>query len=235
MDWWIPRPLSFQIITALNTLYSEATIAVLLDEAGEWKETLIRAVFRPDVVDAILGITANSESPDHLRWHYEKNGRYSVKSGYRLLHQGLVPFVHGRGRVRHLIRLRIGNLYGELRFLPSNLARRGVNIGSVCPRCGFEEENVFHSLLWCQFARLVWALSNLPWAVISCDYSDPEAWMRGMFHRLEGAEVARVLLICWFLWGTRNKLYFENVAPSASAILKQVRSWERVLFQEVFA
>ncbi|KAL0438767.1 UNVERIFIED_CONTAM: hypothetical protein Slati_2359700 [Sesamum latifolium] len=117
-DRWIPLPLSFQIITAPNMLHPEATVAVLLDEVGEWTEVLIRAVFRPDDVDVILGITANSESPDHLRWHYEKNGRYSVKSGYRLLHQGLAPFVHGEGRVRHLIRLRIENLYGEPKFLP---------------------------------------------------------------------------------------------------------------------
>ncbi|KAL0444545.1 UNVERIFIED_CONTAM: hypothetical protein Slati_2177200 [Sesamum latifolium] len=32
-----------------------------------------------------VGINRTAESPDFLRWHYEKNGQYSVKSAYRLL------------------------------------------------------------------------------------------------------------------------------------------------------
>ncbi|KAL0461849.1 UNVERIFIED_CONTAM: hypothetical protein Slati_0072500 [Sesamum latifolium] len=164
MDRWIPRPLSFQIITIPNTLYLEETVAVLLDEVGKWKEALIRAIFHPDDVDAILGITANSGSPNYLCWHYEKNRRYSVKSGYRLLHQGLAPSVHGggtgstsyqaanwkfiwRARVPPKVRLFAWRACRNSPPTITNLAPRGVNVGGVCPWCGFEEEDVLHSLL----------------------------------------------------------------------------------------
>ncbi|KAL0420998.1 UNVERIFIED_CONTAM: hypothetical protein Slati_3122700 [Sesamum latifolium] len=73
-DRWIPRLLTFQIITTPNTLHIEATVADLLDEAGEWKEGLIRTIFRSEDVEVILGIAANTSSPDQLRSHYEKNG-----------------------------------------------------------------------------------------------------------------------------------------------------------------
>ncbi|KAL0292312.1 UNVERIFIED_CONTAM: hypothetical protein Sradi_6994400 [Sesamum radiatum] len=161
-----------EITIAPNTLHPEATIVVLLDEAGKWKEAQIRAVYRPDYIDAILGITANLESLDHLCWHYEKNGRYSVKSGYRLLHQGLAPFVHGRGtgltsyqvanwkfiwkaKVPPKVRLFVLRAFRSSLPTVTNLAQLGVNVGGVYPRCGLEEEDVLHYLLRCQFARLV--------------------------------------------------------------------------------
>ncbi|KAL0317571.1 UNVERIFIED_CONTAM: hypothetical protein Sangu_2171400 [Sesamum angustifolium] len=105
MDRRIPLPLSFQPITAPNTLHLEATLAELLDEASEWKEGLIRVVFRNEDVEAILGITADTARPNQLRWHYEKNGRYTAKSAYRLFSQGLVMRAAGGGMVRHLISL----------------------------------------------------------------------------------------------------------------------------------
>ncbi|KAL0458594.1 UNVERIFIED_CONTAM: hypothetical protein Slati_0486600 [Sesamum latifolium] len=55
-----------------------------------------------------------------------------------------------------------------------NLARRCINVSGACPRCGDENENVLHCLLRCQFARLVWTLSDLPWAYICCNDSNPE-------------------------------------------------------------
>ncbi|KAL0345326.1 UNVERIFIED_CONTAM: hypothetical protein Sradi_4363900 [Sesamum radiatum] len=73
-----------------NTLPSDVVVGDLLDEEGEWNETLVRTVFCSEDVVAILGITRTTSSHDQLRWHYEKNGRYTVKSAYRLLSQGVV-------------------------------------------------------------------------------------------------------------------------------------------------
>ncbi|KAL0462798.1 UNVERIFIED_CONTAM: hypothetical protein Slati_0167400 [Sesamum latifolium] len=214
------RLLSFQVISAPNTLQPNVVVAELLDEEGEWKEALVRKVFQPEYVDAILGITLNAASQDQLRWQYERygqyerNGQYTVKSAYRLLTQ------------------RSECLWRACRdSLPTavNLARRGVNVGGACPRCGSEEEDVLHSLLRCHFARLVWALSDLPWAYISCDHSNPEAWFRGMYYDLDAHAFARALLLRWFLWGSWNTLLFENCSLSTPATMEQVRSWERAL------
>ncbi|KAL0428060.1 UNVERIFIED_CONTAM: hypothetical protein Slati_2980800, partial [Sesamum latifolium] len=43
-----------------------------------------------------------------------------------------------------------------------NLRRRGLDIASLCIRCGQESEDMLHVLLRCSFSRQVWALSGLP-------------------------------------------------------------------------
>ncbi|KAL0417113.1 UNVERIFIED_CONTAM: putative mitochondrial protein [Sesamum latifolium] len=227
----------------------QATVADLLDEAGEWKEGLIQTIFRSEDVGAILGIAANTSSPDQLRWHYEKNGRYTVKSAYRLFSQGLIASSTSSETGSTSYKLASWNFIWQFKVPPkvrmfiwracrdslptvANLAKRGIKVGGACPRCEWENEDVLHYLLRCQFARLVWAISDLSWAYISCNQSDPEAWFRGMFHNLDGPAFARALLLCWFLWGSRNRLLFENSSSSASAIMEQVRSWERALIQQ---
>ncbi|KAL0366793.1 UNVERIFIED_CONTAM: hypothetical protein Sradi_3569400 [Sesamum radiatum] len=50
-----------------------------------------REVFRLEDVEAILRITSVAGEQDQLRWHYEKSGKYSVKSAYLLLSKA--PFV----------------------------------------------------------------------------------------------------------------------------------------------
>ncbi|KAL0448319.1 UNVERIFIED_CONTAM: hypothetical protein Slati_1388300 [Sesamum latifolium] len=115
----------------------------------------------------------------------------------------------------------------------ANLAKRGVNVGGASPRCGIGNEDVLHCLLCCHFARLVWVISDLPWAFISRNHSDPEVWFRGMSSDLDNPVFARALLLCWFLWGSRNLLLFESLALPAPVILEQVQSWEKALVQRL--
>ncbi|KAL0406177.1 UNVERIFIED_CONTAM: hypothetical protein Slati_3931600 [Sesamum latifolium] len=113
----------------------------------------------------------------------------------------------------------------------TNLARRGVNIQGACPWCSLEGKDLLHSLLRCHFARLVWALSSIPCAILVYDHSSPELWFRGLARSLDGPDFSHVLLCCWFLWGARNRKLFENSSLSAPAIMDFVRSWEMALLQ----
>ncbi|KAL0461892.1 UNVERIFIED_CONTAM: hypothetical protein Slati_0076800 [Sesamum latifolium] len=117
----------------------------------------------------------------------------------------------------------------------SNLARRGVSKDGVCPWCGTKGDDLFHTLLRCHFARLAWALSNIPWTSGTCTHSDSEAWFHGMHRSLDRPGFARALLICWVLWGARNRLLFQNIASSAAGLLERIRSLETVLSLEVRA
>ncbi|KAL0331640.1 UNVERIFIED_CONTAM: hypothetical protein Sangu_1709500 [Sesamum angustifolium] len=149
-----------------------------LSQAGEWKEGLIQAVFQNEDVEVIVGITEDIARPDQLRWHYEKNGRYTVKTVYRLFSQGLVMCAAGGGtsstsykpanwkfiwkaKVPPKVRMFVWRACWNSLHTVANLARRGVKVGGVCPRCGLEKENVLHCLLRCHFARLVWACTSV--------------------------------------------------------------------------
>ncbi|KAL0368283.1 UNVERIFIED_CONTAM: hypothetical protein Scaly_1047200 [Sesamum calycinum] len=114
----------------------------------------------------------------------------------------------------------------------ANLRRRGALAGGIYPWCGFELEDLLHTLLHCPFTRLVWALSNIPSDSTACSHDDPELWVRGLHSNLDRFLCSRALLICWFLWWARNKLFFENIKISATEIIDRVRGFEESLLNK---
>ena len=52
---------------------------------NEWDAELIQELFLPDDVNSILSLPAgHSNTADRLVWNFEKNGLFSVRSGYRI-------------------------------------------------------------------------------------------------------------------------------------------------------
>ncbi|KAK4438583.1 hypothetical protein Salat_0192800 [Sesamum alatum] len=41
-----------------------------------------------------------------------------------------------------------------------------------------DDQGLCHVLIHCSFARLVWALSHLPWSIVPRDDLEPEEWVR---------------------------------------------------------
>ncbi|CAL8996268.1 unnamed protein product [Prunus brigantina] len=55
----------------------------LFNAAGQWDEELLKANFWEQEVKAILQIPlASIHREDKLIWHYDRMGKYSVRSGY---------------------------------------------------------------------------------------------------------------------------------------------------------
>ncbi|KAH9685108.1 reverse transcriptase domain-containing protein [Citrus sinensis] len=81
---WLPRPTTFRPISP-RTLAADTKVADLIDPEREWKMDLIRQHFVQDDADIIQRIPLpRSSARDELCWHYDKLGRYSVKSGYQI-------------------------------------------------------------------------------------------------------------------------------------------------------
>ncbi|KAL0336264.1 UNVERIFIED_CONTAM: putative mitochondrial protein [Sesamum radiatum] len=92
-----------------------------------------------------------------------------------------------------------------------NLARRRVGIEVHCVLCGADTESLKHILLECSFARLVWALSNIPWNRLSCWSDGSAAWLSNAIHKLDKEDRAKFLTVCWALWQNRNKKRMEDI------------------------
>ncbi|KAK4386179.1 hypothetical protein Sango_2488500 [Sesamum angolense] len=136
-----------------------------LDYRGFLVENRFRATCPDMVSDEFLG-----QSPlrlDLLRWHFEKHGDYSGRSGYNLVLQGVVS----------------GFSLGSSSSKPSSW--NFVWKAAVPPKC--------------HFARLVWALSTIPWGYVNGDHNDPEVWFQGLHRNLDAITFGCALLICWFL------------------------------------
>lgn len=60
-------------------------VAKLKLHDGSWKEALAQAMFEREDAEVILRILESRVgAADMLRWHYTKDGKYSVKSRYRV-------------------------------------------------------------------------------------------------------------------------------------------------------
>jgi hypothetical protein len=67
-----------------NTVYSKVS-KLISPVTGTWDSELLQELFSPIDVQCILEIPLNNHGFEgFIVWHYNKNGRYSVRSGYHL-------------------------------------------------------------------------------------------------------------------------------------------------------
>ncbi|KAK4431179.1 hypothetical protein Salat_0880000 [Sesamum alatum] len=65
---------------------------------------------------------------------------------------------------------------------------------NCCPVCKADGESLHHLILECLPARKIWAISNLPWGVIS-DWKDTgENWFRDVVEKVDGKGADRALM-----------------------------------------
>ena len=85
-DKWIPSPSTYKVITLEITLEQIQWVNDLIDEdSKEWKRALVCQSFLPQDIDAILSIPLSvTEVRDRVIWAENKNGRFMVRSAYRL-------------------------------------------------------------------------------------------------------------------------------------------------------
>ncbi|KAL0345928.1 UNVERIFIED_CONTAM: hypothetical protein Sradi_4424100 [Sesamum radiatum] len=155
---------------------------------------------------------------DDIIWHYEKQGKFSVSSAYTLAckmkreaSSSYKPrkwnFVWGL-RLAPKIKLFVWKVCLQALPTMTNLRRGGVKLSVGCPLCDFLEEDIMHALVKCPFARLVWALSEVPWRLVDPSTKDAEEWLRGMNQRAENGELESIAATSSCLWLNRNLRIF---------------------------
>ncbi|KAL0432984.1 UNVERIFIED_CONTAM: putative mitochondrial protein [Sesamum latifolium] len=100
--------------------------------------------------------------------------------------------------------------------LGPNLSRRIPGIDVLCPLCQAPEEIDKHTFLLCPFARMVWALSDLRWDVISAWPSTARDWIFYVNQKLDKSDFNLFLVICWSIWWCRNQRWAQNEVVSVS-------------------
>ncbi|KAL0443754.1 UNVERIFIED_CONTAM: putative mitochondrial protein [Sesamum latifolium] len=202
-----------------------------------WNEGLIQAEFTSIDAECILQIsTSPAPTLDSLQWHFGARGAFSVRNAYSLALRGkeeagssVVNVLGYTGKWRFIWdakvppKVRLFAWHCCKNALPThrNLLSRGIHIEGNCLYCGLEEDGLDHVLRHCSFARLVWALSHLPWVVISRDDLSIEEWLRFVHKQLGSGSFEHFLLIIHLLWGYRNSRIFEGRVLDANSIISQ--------------
>ena len=86
-DAWLPCPSTFKVITPVRVLNVGATMDSLIDvNLMRWNVNLLKEIFLPRDVEVIQQIPLSFRKPrDKLIWTGTPNGKFSVRSVYRLL------------------------------------------------------------------------------------------------------------------------------------------------------
>jgi hypothetical protein len=84
-DPWIASSWNRMVISPCgNAVYSKVS-DLISPITGAWDVKLLETLFLPVDVQRILEIPLNNQGfDDFIAWHYNKNGKYSVRSGYHL-------------------------------------------------------------------------------------------------------------------------------------------------------
>ena len=217
-DSWLPNHASFKICSPPVVLASEARVSELIDtETKSWKRDLIRNVFSPFEAKQILNIPLSWRLPEDKRiWHWEKNGRYSVRSAHRLTKETSskecqeASSSNDQELWKAIWRMKappsVQNFLWRLAkdILPtrSKLRRKGMLIDTICPLCFEEEETLDHLFMCCRFSQQTWFSSTLGLHVASHCFL--KLWMSDCLNKKDHLAAHIFGITLWKIWQGRN-------------------------------
>jgi hypothetical protein len=190
-----------------------------------WDIAKVRNLFSGDVVERILATPlVGSVREDKVVWEEERNGCYSVKSGYKLAMRYIIHSdkYHVTGnwndiwkaqaphKARHLLwRLCRGCLPTRYRLI-----QRHVECTLNCPVCDEETEDELHIFFNCTVARDSWCAAGLSSVLHNNMYQQATAVDRifALSSNKSSETVGRVAMLLWCIWHNRNdKIWNDNV------------------------
>ncbi|KAL0410936.1 UNVERIFIED_CONTAM: hypothetical protein Slati_3683300 [Sesamum latifolium] len=213
---WIPRPHTFMPITPCHPFLQNIQVSDLMCHSLFcWNSKLIDHIFYPEDARIIKSIPlGRSSTADSQIWHFDKRGTFSVKSAYHVALRCLRASSNSeteQTKVPHKVKIFAWRLCHDALPTTVNLCRCWCNVDPACSTCGYAREDVRHAVLDCHFARQSWAISNLPWAVISVWQKGSLEWMRLVRKNLDHSQCKYFLIVCWSLWRCRNQLVMEQL------------------------
>ena len=156
-------------------------------------------------------------------WHYDKNGDYSVKSGYQLAlrmkfpeatssSENISQYWSALWSLELPEKIKIFMWRASNNLLPSaeNLWKRKVLQEPTCQRCRRNIESVSHSLLEYKVAKKI--LLQSPYTVPSFEAHSQDIFsmLQGMANELRKADLELMVALCWTTWFSGNKFIFEG-------------------------
>lgn len=82
-DPWIPKELSFKPV-CIDQMNIDLKVSNFITISSEWDIRKLREVVLSSDVEIINRIPINLNLDRKLIWHFDKTGKYTVKSGYKV-------------------------------------------------------------------------------------------------------------------------------------------------------
>lgn len=208
-----------------------------------WDWDLISFDLPPNIRNSISAtpINIHANSPDSRVWSANLNGHFDISSAYSIAAQisSSCDSINDRNfgwvwKSKCHIRRKLFVWKVAHCALPLNavLAKRGLNINSLCPLCGQEEESFSHIFKLCPMTLLIWEAAGLRLSLIHHD--DFFTWVRlnatsSVTSSSRVAHGTLFIYLLWNIWCTRNQKVFQSatfIASSAvSCAYSQATEW----------
>lgn len=168
-DKWIPRESTFRTMSP-SISNRGALVADFITRSGEWDAAKLGSNMCPEDVEVIMKIPLSKVNmQDVWIWHYDKEGNYSVKSGYKLYMNlsfcGASPSDNRQSKVwKRLwqlkippkIRLFLWKAFQNCILTKANLIQRGMDVVPLCPVYSKKAETGVHALLDYSRGHQIW-------------------------------------------------------------------------------
>ncbi|CAN1193291.1 Putative ribonuclease H protein At1g65750 [Linum perenne] len=217
--FWTDRWVDSEIVLidhALNIRGVDPSLRVadVCSARGEWNSEFLLSVLPYDVVMQVIGMSTPKDSlgDDALIWGLEPKGSFSIRSAYLMLSG------NDEAASDHLWN-RVWKWNGP------NKIKHFLWLASHDRLMTNVERNHRH------LNNQVWK-AVLPEAVHAKEsYSDFFTWWRFMLE--DDKQCIRFGITAWLLWKARNKLIFDKVVQSVSAISEQCVYWTNLCTLEL--
>ncbi|KAM6596535.1 hypothetical protein CsatA_007059 [Cannabis sativa] len=242
-DPWIPRPVSFRPISPAPI--DGVMVSELIGLEGTWDVQTLSQYFLSLDIDVILGIPlrgggGGGRCEDGWCWHYNSNGCYSVKSGYKVAldmvserngcsSADLAHWWNGMWNLKipQKVKIFLWRMYH--RALPTNsqLLKRKLLVQPLCHRCGEETESPEHALVYCSSLCPLWSKLRL-WNVLNRGRCGSlSELLVYLFEVLERSDFALLAMVWWWVWYDRNSVLFGKKQSRLEVIDVLAReAWE---------
>jgi len=235
--WCLDVSLENKLGLDLSTLPdANCKVCDFITPGKQWDTAKLTQALPPDLVQAVQGIPIPvTDIPDSFCWGLTGNGEFSTKSATWKAHgitseQPVWKYKWvWKVNVMPKIKIFLWQLCHNSLPTRGTLLRRGLQLDPTCPACLHDIEDTDHIFLHCPMVRQTWDLAAMHhWLPILPAFSS-DLSIRDHLHDLanqKSPHLARIALLLWSIWKSRNALIFKHENPNAmGTLLRAKRSW----------
>ncbi|XP_060959283.1 uncharacterized protein LOC133030526 [Cannabis sativa] len=217
-DPWIP---SFTYFKPLLLKGDDRTITVsdLLTDDNRWDIPLLQSLFLASDVEKILSIPLSPfHRTNHLIWHHEMDGCYTVKSGYKMAlsleeqqpNTSTSPAISWWKKFWSLsipskVRIFLWRAMHDCLPVLDTLHTRHISDSGFCSLCNHEKETIIHALFRCTRPKKFWKASHFSIESLLSSHVGLQEIMIKFSTIHTQLELEQFACILWSLWIERNK------------------------------